>query len=169
MASSDRNVLMEMGFEEARVELALKNSGGLQGALEWLEENQDKALDEIKASALIDETDPSIEPEALKPGEVANSLICNDCGRKFRSSAQAEFHASKTEHQNFSESTEEIVPLTEEEKKAKLEELRIELAGKRARQADIEREENKRNEAIRRKATKETQDIKEDLQKKRTD
>ncbi|KAH0543861.1 hypothetical protein FGG08_001900 [Glutinoglossum americanum] len=189
MAPSDLSVLLDMGFEKERAEIAVKKSGGLQGALEWLEANQDKSIDEIKApapDAEKDETDPTIEPEALKPGEVANSLMCNDCGRRFRSTAQAEFHASKTEHQNFSESTEEIAPLTEEEKKAKLEELREKMAEKRARQAQQDKEENKKNEvcfgwfqpsvrkvltlpihqAIRRKATKEVQDIKEDLQKK---
>jgi UBX domain-containing protein 1/4 len=123
MAPSDLNVLLDMGFERERAELAVKKSGGretphsryiallsspsntytraaVQGALEWLEAHQDKSLDEIKApapsNAEKDETDPTIEPEALKPGEVANSLVCNDCGRRFRSTAQAEFHASKT-------------------------------------------------------------------------
>ncbi|KAI9771294.1 MAG: hypothetical protein M1840_002264 [Geoglossum simile] len=170
MAPSDLSVLLDMGFEKERAELAVRKSGGLQGALEWLEAHQDKSLDEIKApapsNAETDETDPTIEPEALKPGEVANSLVCNDCGRRFRSTAQAEFHASKTEHQNFSESTEEIAPLTEEEKKAKLEELRQKMAEKRTQQALADREENKKNEAIRRKATQEVQDIKEDLRKK---
>jgi hypothetical protein len=38
-------------------------------------------------------------------------------GKKFRSQGQAEFHASKTQHVDFAESTEEIAPLTEEEKR----------------------------------------------------
>lgn len=40
--------------------------------------------------------DPNAEPPALKEGEVAKSLICNECGKRFRSHAQAELHASKT-------------------------------------------------------------------------
>jgi len=55
------------------------------------------------------------------------------------------FHRRR-EHQNFSESTEEIAPLTEEEKKAKLEELRQKMAEKRAKQALADKEENKKNE-----------------------
>lgn len=51
-----------------------------------------------------------------------------------------------SEHTDFSESTEEIAPLTEEEKKAKLEELRQKLKEKRASQAVTDREEAKRNE-----------------------
>ncbi|KAI9887576.1 MAG: hypothetical protein M1823_000560 [Watsoniomyces obsoletus] len=163
MASSDFDVLLDMGFDKERAEMAVKKTGGLQGALEWLEKNQEKTLDEIK---LANETDSSIEPDALKPGEVARSLVCNECGKKFRSQAQAEFHASKTEHVDFAESTEEIAPLTEEEKKAKLEELRLKLAEKKAGLSVEEKETQKRNEAIRRKSTKETQDLKEDLQKK---
>jgi hypothetical protein len=47
---------------------------------------------------------------------------------------------------NFAESTEEIAPLTEEEKKARLEELRQKMAEKRAKQAIIDKEEQKKNE-----------------------
>jgi hypothetical protein len=75
----------------------------VQGALQWLEDNQDKSMEEINAAAppASAETDPSIEPDALKPGEVARSMVCNDCGKKFRSMAQAEFHASKTYDPHF--------------------------------------------------------------------
>jgi hypothetical protein len=111
--------------------------------LEWLEQNQDKSLEEITAaeSARTAEDGP-----ALQPGEVAQSLVCNECGKKFRSQAQAEFHASKTEHTDFSESTEAIAPLTEEEKKAKLEELRKKLAEKRAGMSEQDKLDKKRNE-----------------------
>jgi ribosomal protein L29 len=49
-------------------------------------------------------------------------------------------------HTDFSESTEEIAPLTEDEKKQRLEELRKALAEKRAKQAIIDKEEQKKNE-----------------------
>ena len=95
----------------------------VQGAIDWMEKNQEKTCEEILANEAGNaETDPNTEAAALRPGEEAKSLMCNDCGRKLRSIAQAEFHASKTGHENFSESTEELAPLTEEEKKAKLEE-----------------------------------------------
>lgn len=70
------------------------------------------------------------------------------------------------EHVNFEESTQEIAPLTEEEKKAKLEELRRKLAEKRAGQSEQDKVDRKRNDEIKRKSTKEQQDIKEDLAKK---
>jgi hypothetical protein len=51
-----------------------------------------------------------------------------------------------SEHTDFSESTEEIAPLTEEEKIAKLDELRERLKAKRAVQSVQDKEESKRNE-----------------------
>ena len=131
----------------------------VQDAIDWLDTNSSKTLEDLKES-------PEAEPPALQPGETARSLVCNECGKKFRSTQQAEFHASKTEHQDFSESTEEIAPLTEEEKKAKLEELREKLAAKRAGMSEQDKLDKKRNEEINRKKTKESQDIKEQLKVK---
>ncbi|KAE8146697.1 hypothetical protein BDV25DRAFT_46698 [Aspergillus avenaceus] len=161
MASSDLDQLIEMGFDRERAELAVTKGGGIQGALEWLEANQDKSLEEIKEDAKGDEEGPP-----LQPGEEARSLVCNDCGKKFRSHAQAEFHASKSQHVDFSESTEEIKPLTEDEKKARLEELRQRLAEKRSVQSQQDKVDQKRNEEIKRKSNKESQDVKEELQRK---
>lgn len=114
---SDLAQLLEMGFDKQRAELAVKKTRGrtylhssvyifqipvsnfhsVQDALQWLEDNQDKSLDDILATSAADaETDPTIEPAPLKEGEVAKSLQCDECKKKFRSVAQAEFHGSKT-------------------------------------------------------------------------
>lgn len=111
----------------------------MQNALEWLEENQDKSIDEI-------EVNEQIFAAAQGSVQEARSLICNGCGKKFRNHAEAEFHASKTEHVDFAESAEEMKPLTEEEKKVKLEVLREKLASKRAHQSEQDKVEKKRNE-----------------------
>ena len=116
-------------------------------AVEWLEEVQGKSLDEIKTADAMAETDPKTVPADLRPGEEAKSLVCGECGRKLRSHAQAEFHATKTGHVDFSESTEEIAPLTEDEKKAKLEELRRKLAEKRSGTSEQDKVDKKKNEA----------------------
>jgi hypothetical protein len=50
------------------------------------------------------------------------------------------------DHTDFSESTEEIAPLTEEEKKAKLEELRERLKAKRSVQSVQDKADAKKNE-----------------------
>ncbi|CCC12346.1 hypothetical protein SMACR_05524 [Sordaria macrospora] len=168
MGQTDLEVLIDMGFERPRAELAVKKSGGLQGALNWLEENQDKSLEELQAGAAstAKADDDEEDDGSGNIPEGAKSLVCNDCGKRFRNGDLAAFHASKTQHTDFSESTEEIAPLTEEEKKQRLEELRQKLAEKREKMALVDKEEQKRNEQIKRKATKETQDLKEELARK---
>ena len=135
-------------------------------AIDWLDKNADKSVDDLKADDANAAEDGAPADPVLQVGETARSLVCNDCGKKFRSTAQAEFHASKTEHQDFSESTEEIAPLTEEEKKQKLADLKEKLAEKRAMQSEQDKIDKKRNEEINRKKTKESQDIKEQLKMK---
>ncbi|KAI1113022.1 ubiquitin-related domain-containing protein [Nemania sp. NC0429] len=163
MSASVLDQLLEMGFDQQRAELAVKKSDGLPDAMDWLEKNQDTPLEDLLAEE--EESGPKI---AAVEGEnvVAMSLVCNDCGKKFRSQREAEFHANKSGHDDFSESTDEIAPLTEEERKQRLAELRDKVKAKRANQAVIDKEEQKRNEQIRQKATKESQDMKEELQRK---
>ena len=132
-------------------------------AIDWMDKNADKSVDDLKADDANAAEDGAPADPVLQVGETGRSLVCNDCGKKFRSTAQAEFHASKTEHQDFSESTEEIAPLTEEEKKQKLADLKEKLAEKRALQSEQDKIDKKRNEEINRKKTKESQDIKEQL------
>ena len=170
MASTDLDTLLEMGFDGPRAELAMQKKGdckstfadqwvynthssdsiltcrAVTAAVGWLEEVQGMPLDEIKAADAKAETDSNTVPADLKPGEEANSLVCGECGRKLRSHAQAEVHATKTGHVDFSESTEEIAPLTEEEKKAKLEELRRKLAEKRSGTSEQDKLDKKKNE-----------------------
>ncbi|KAI0554568.1 ubiquitin-related domain-containing protein [Xylaria curta] len=160
MSQSVLDQLLEMGFDKERAELAVKKSDGLPDAMDWLEKNQDTPLEDLLAE---EESGPSV---TKVEGEVAMSLVCNECGKKFRSQREAEFHANKSGHADFAESTEEIAPLTEEEKQQRLAELREKVKAKRANQAIVDKEEQKRNEQIRQKATKESQDIKEELQRK---
>ena len=89
----------------------------VQDSIDWLDINSERATEDLLA---VEENED--EPTSLRPGEEARSLLCKECGKRFRGVSQAEFHASKTEHQDFEESTEEIAPLTEEEKIARLEE-----------------------------------------------
>ncbi|KAF7544181.1 hypothetical protein G7046_g9842 [Stylonectria norvegica] len=151
--ASDLDMLIDMGFEKARAEIALKKAGGLQDALQWLEDNQDKSLEDIQAAAADakkEEDETADETQAriteIESGQAARSLVCNDCGKRFRNQDLASYHAGKTDHENFSESTEEIAPLTEEEKKARLAELRERLQAKKSIKSEQDREDQKRNE-----------------------
>lgn len=173
-------------------------------------------MEDLQKTAKSDEEDEETAANiaALQEGDNAKSLICNECGKKFRNQGMATFHAEKrlvlrsfphaalleivsfshwmsvltlkhSGHTDFAESTEEIAPLTEEEKKAKLDELRKKLQEKRANQALQDKETAKQNEVcasylvrfsardvlmlvqkIRMKSTRETQDLKEEIARK---
>ena len=115
--------------------------GAVHGALEWLENTQDKPLDELLAQ---DKTAGDAAPPADEA--VANSMVCKECGKKFRGQTAAEIHASKSGHVDFEESTEELAPLTEEEKAARLAEMKAKLAEKRAGMSEQDKLDKKRNE-----------------------
>lgn len=51
------------------------------------------------------------------------------------------FHAARTKHEKFSESTEVVKPLSEEEKKKQLEKLQKKLKEARAKKEEQERKE----------------------------
>ena len=137
------------------------NFRAVADAIDWLDQNSSKSLEELRS-----EKEAAAQAKAEEAADQARSLVCNECGKKFRGTAQAEFHASKSGHTDFAESTEEIAPLTEEEKQAKLAELREKLAAKKAVLSEQDKIDQKRNEQINRKKTKETEDLKEQLRVK---
>ncbi|KAM6497236.1 Ubiquitin-related domain containing protein [Amanita muscaria] len=178
---SDRDSLIDMGFEPLRVDWALKatNNRGLQPAMDHLFEHQGdpvpdlNAVNQAPSSANKDATNAEDEEELDALGSrfgaadaEAKSIKCSECGKVFKNTALANFHAEKSGHDQFEESTEEIKPLTEEEKKQKLEELRDKMAEKRAQKAAEEAKEHQANETLRRKAGKDMNKIKEDLKLK---
>lgn len=164
---SDLSNLVDMGFTKEKAELALKKSGNLTSAIDWLDKNSEKSISDLQAedAAADAATDKENDNPALEAGEVARSMVCNDCGKKFRGMSQAQFHAEKSGHDDFSESAEELAPLTEEQKAAKLAEMRAALAAKRAGQAEEDKIAQRRNEEIRKKHTRESDDVKEELRK----
>ncbi|EJF64427.1 hypothetical protein DICSQDRAFT_81696 [Dichomitus squalens LYAD-421 SS1] len=96
----------------------------------------------------------------------AKSIKCSVCGKTFKNVDLANYHAEKSGHDQFEESTEEIKPLTEEEKKQKLAELREKMAAKKAAKAKEEAKETLANEAIRRKSGKDINELREELKRK---
>ncbi|KAF9164191.1 hypothetical protein BGX20_001030 [Mortierella sp. AD010] len=107
------------------------------------------------------------EGDVINDGEqTAQSLVCQDCGMILRNSDAAQRHAMRTEHVNFAESTTAIKPLTEEEKQAKLAELKQRLAEKRAAKALADKEDQKTSEKIRRKAGQDMTEVKAKLEEK---
>jgi hypothetical protein len=138
---------MDMGFEADRVDWALHatQNRGLQPALDHVVEHSERPIPDYKSApssstAAIGGDEYDAEDQAAlaemyakngQQGEddmlagvssTAQSLKCSDCGKILKSAAFASFHAEKSGHTNFEESTEEVKPLTEQEKKERLEE-----------------------------------------------
>ncbi|PIL24794.1 transcription factor [Ganoderma sinense ZZ0214-1] len=103
---------------------------------------------------------------AAAEGAEAKSVKCSICGKTFKNVDLANYHAEKSGHDQFEESTEEIKPLTEEEKNQKLADLREKMAVKRAAKAKEDAKETIANEAIRRKAGKDMNKIREEMKQK---
>lgn len=76
--------------------------------------------------------------------DIFSNYFCR-CGKLFKSNLEVEFHATKSGHDRFSESTEEKKPLTEEEKREQLKMLEEKLRQKRK-----EREEQEKKDALER-------------------
>ncbi|GAA5931123.1 uncharacterized protein JCM15063_002549 [Sporobolomyces koalae] len=170
---SDRDTLLSMGFPESHVDKALgsTSNSGLSPALDFLEKHADQSEEWWSTTTTTSSTTENKEEDDDQDVEIqgsveAKSLRCTECGKTFRNAALAQFHGTKSGHSSFEESTEEIKPLTEEEKAEKLKELRIKMEEKRKVQAKKDAEEAKANEAIRRKGGKDAQQIKQELQLK---
>ncbi|KAF8159397.1 ubiquitin-related domain-containing protein [Crassisporium funariophilum] len=180
--AGDKETLLSMGFDSTRVEWALKATGnrGLQPAMDHIIEHEGQPIPDLSGvseqpsgGGAMDVDGDDEDTEALRSLGVvagnaveAKSIKCSECGKIFKNTALANFHAEKSGHDQFEESTEEIKPLTEEEKKEKLEELRQKMASKRALKAIEDAKESKITEALRRKAGKDMGKIKEDMQLK---
>ncbi|SAM07642.1 hypothetical protein [Absidia glauca] len=175
--SGDIETLVGMGFSRGKVQKAWKavKGAGLQPAMDWLLEHPevtDEPEEETEQGQSLSAATSQATSAATEEGEIvdgeqtAQSLICNDCQKLFRDATSAERHAIKTQHQNFSESTEIIKPLTEEEKKQKLAELKARLAEKRAKESESSIEERKQAERIRRKAGQDMSAVKEEMEAK---
>ncbi|KAI8149407.1 ubiquitin-related domain-containing protein [Fennellomyces sp. T-0311] len=173
--ANDIDTLVGMGFSRGKVQKAWRatNGAGLQPAMDWLLANPDVSDEpEEPSEHMLGETTTEQPPPASEDGEINNgeqtaqSLICNECQKLFRDATSAQRHAVRTSHQDFSESTQVIPKLTEEEKKAKLAELKERMAEKRAARAQEEAEERKQQEKIRRKAGQDMSVAKEKLEEK---
>lgn len=118
--------------------------------MEWLLAHIDDAITPDGVAGPDGGTSAGTETLVLKPDDEsdetkANSIKCNDCNRLFKTQMEIEFHAAKSGHSNFTESTEEKKPLTEEEKRDQLAKLEEKLKKKR-----IEREEKEKIDALER-------------------
>ncbi|XP_017299954.1 UBX domain-containing protein 1-like [Diaphorina citri] len=135
---------------------ALSKTGnkGCEQAMEWLlahaDELESGSSSQSSATPVTQNTEGASQTEdkseaSTADGAEAKSIKCEDCGKLFQTQVEIEFHAAKSGHSNFSESTEEKKPLTEEEKAEKLKKVEDMLKQKRR-----EREEKEKLEALER-------------------
>ncbi|KAJ2890459.1 hypothetical protein IWW38_004116, partial [Coemansia aciculifera] len=113
---SDKDTLLEFGFSAVRVDKALKatNNSGLQPALDWLDTHENDAgiddpavpVDSDNSGALAGAEGGGGEGASSVSNEHAQSLVCNECNKQFKNADLAQYHATKTGHSDFSESTE---------------------------------------------------------------
>jgi len=186
----DINALVEMGFTKERVEEAVKavKNGDIQTVVEWLfnhpvtPDNPDSGhrLGDVASSAPPDndsngntgvpqvaaptgETIEKVEEPAENVSEgAALSLKCDECGKLIRSEMDAQSHAARSGHQNFSESTEEIKPLTAEEKEEQKQRLQQKLVEKRKDRELADKEQDKVREKTRRRTGQEVRQARDD-------
>lgn len=155
--------------------LMVTGNSGVEPAMEWLlahmddpgldEEMEDNSAEKKSGCDPIAGAGDEKAPETveLSDGQLgqtdlsaeAKSLKCDECGKKFRTDAEVEFHAIKSGHQSFTQSAEEVQPLTEEEKKEKLKKLEEIIKQRRAERQEQERREELEREKSRRKTGQE--------------
>lgn len=129
-----------MGFNPRRIELALKNSNGtLDACIQWLEDNQDRLVAGENMEPVNEKT--SAEITAVESDKAVESA-------------------------NEEPSSDQPKILTEEEKSAKLDQLRARAAVRKAEAAKKDAEEQRQNELLRRKNNVEEIKRREELQHK---
>lgn len=124
----------------------------------------DKENTEEKQKTGDEQGESSLPESGQGEPAVAKSLKCDDCGKLLKSPEAAELHAARSGHANFSETTEEVKPLTEEEKKKQLELLQERLKQKRLEKEEKEKQEQIAREKMRRERGKEMLTAKQKLQ-----
>ncbi|XP_065919775.1 UBX domain-containing protein 1-A-like [Dysidea avara] len=169
--------LVDMGFPSNRAEKALAktNHQSVQQAMDWLLAHQDDPdIDEpyVAPQGHVLSESSTESPSQGDNGTGASgsdtplqakSLKCDDCGKILKDELAAQAHAARTKHQNFSESADEVKPLTEEEKKAQLAKLEEKMKAKRAEKEEQEKKEQIDREKLRRKQGQELTQIKQDM------
>ncbi|XP_062546463.1 UBX domain-containing protein 1 [Armigeres subalbatus] len=173
---SDIQTLVDMGFPKEKAERALQvtNNKGVEAAMEWLLAHADEDIPSSSGSSSSTQQQPEVEgptSEDATPSTatdeaapVAKSLKCDECGKLFKSQDEVEFHAAKTQHSSFSESTEEKKPLSEDEKKAQLALLEEKMKRKRQEREENEKKEAQERERLRIKSGKDMLEAKRKLE-----
>ena len=142
--------LTAMGFSENAAKRALHHSqGSVAVAVNWLTSHSGDT--DLDAQFEVPAATAAAEPAgAAAAPAAAKSIRCVETGRLFPSMAAAQLYAERTGRTDFEETDEAIVPLTAEEKAAKMEALQQKLAAKRSARAEEEKQAKVQGEKRRR-------------------
>ncbi|VVC41569.1 Ubiquitin-related domain,Zinc finger C2H2-type,UBX domain,Ubiquitin-associated domain,UBA-like [Cinara cedri] len=180
MSQETIQTLVDMGFQREKVEKSVLMTGnqGVEQAMEWLvliytfistyfirllAHHDEMEPSTSQGGSSVFNTLPETNISSVSP-VVAKSYKCEDCNKLFTDTTALEYHAMKTNHSNFSESTEEKKPLTEEEKKEQMRKLEDRLREKRKERENKEKEEELEREKIRIRSGKELSAAKKKLE-----
>ncbi|VDO78596.1 unnamed protein product [Soboliphyme baturini] len=144
---------------------ALKSVGGenVAAALEWLlreqegvEEHQEKISGDIpgKSTDMAKNAEAS-DPSAVSETSKAQSIKCDECGKLLATEADVLLHSTKSGHSTFSESTEQIQQMTEEERKERLKAIESKIKENRIKMEALDRQKAIDMEKQRRKTGQE--------------
>ncbi|KAG1812765.1 ubiquitin-related domain-containing protein [Suillus subaureus] len=189
--AGDKETLLSMGFDPARVDWALRatNNRGLQPAMDHILENEGKPIPDPSVAApttasgsvgqpmdvdVDDEDEDTLrrligtQAGATSSAEAeAKSIKCSECGKVFKNTALANYHAEKSGHDQFEESTEEVFKATYGGREAaEVGRPPRKIAAKRSVKAQQEAAEARANETIRRKTGKDIGKLKDELKAK---
>ncbi|VVT45758.1 uncharacterized protein SAPINGB_P000876 [Magnusiomyces paraingens] len=157
-----RRALVEMGFSAGKIEAAIRNtSGTLEDAVTWLEELQNRPTNTSTAN-LADDPNSAFAFEK----ESAQSNTTNTTTTASDSSTTPADESSSSETQSNNTSTPEPIPLTAEEREARLAVLREKAALRRAEKEKELAKEQRQNDVIRKKRDQESINAMEELQRK---
>ncbi|XP_060860003.1 UBX domain-containing protein 1-A-like [Metopolophium dirhodum] len=150
MSRETVQILIDMGFQKEKAENSVSMTGnqGAKPAIEWLLAHND---DEMGPSTSQDGSTSNTNSETnTSPATVTKSYKCEECNKLFADTTALEYHAIKSGHSsNFAGSTEEIKPLTDDEKKEQMKKLEERLKKNREERNAKEKKEELERKKIR--------------------
>lgn len=153
--------------DDPRIDEPLETVGSsnLPAEKEDVTKSDEVSNTEEKVSQAAEENSSTLQPENVSNSvPEARSVQCDECGKLFKSEVEIEFHAAKTGHQSFSESTEEVQPLTEEEKREQIKKLEEKIKQRRMAKEEENRKEQIEKEKVRRRTGQEIIEAKKRLE-----
>ncbi|VDM56032.1 unnamed protein product [Angiostrongylus costaricensis] len=156
--------LVDMGFDRVRVEYAYEQTGKgpLEVVMDWLISHEEEEIPPPQQTTETADVGKSTETKSTRAHlKILTMCFFFRCNKLFRDENGMMFHAAKSGHENFSESTETVASLTPEERAKKAAELRERIKIARAQKEEAERKEEIEKERRRREEGKKMLEVKQ--------